>query len=370
MAIIFVNGVSAKAGGGQSILTNFLTLAGKTDSNDRYFVLTPNSQVYAAYGSDYVTIVDVSTWLKRHFMFPILQAVVIPRLINQLGCDRVLNLGDIPIPTAVRQCYLFDWPYAIYPESEAWQRMCVREWLVRKAKLFFLRLYARYPTVTVAQTQTAKDRLVKQYGMRKVTVIPNAVSLDHLGGGESHDFALPRDRVNLLCLSYYYSHKNIEIFLSLAEKIRESELPYVIITTIAETQSPKAGRFLDEVISRGLDGVIVNIGPVGMQYLPSLYAQCDGLILPTLLESFSGTYVEAMFHGKPILTSDRDFARDVCGDAAYYFDPLNSESVLSAIKAMTLDPTLRAQKIRDAAQRVRRFPGWPDVFGELREAIG
>lgn len=370
MARIFVNGVSAKAGGGESILTNFLALASKATGDDRYFVLTPNPRKYAAYAADRVTIVDVSTWLKRHLMFPIMQVLVIPRLINRLACDRVLNLADIPLPTVVRQCYLFDWSYAIYPESEAWERMGLQERLVRKAKLFFFRLYARYPTVTVAQTQTAKDRLVKQHGMRDVTVIPNAVSLDHLGGGESHDFALARDRVNLLCLSYYYSHKNIEIFLSLAEKIRESELPYAIITTIAETQNPKARRFLDEVRSRGLDGVIVNIGPVGMQYVPSLYAQCDGLILPTLLESFSGTYVEAMFHEKPILTSDRDFARDVCGDDAYYFDPLNPESVLSAIKAMLLDPALRAQKTRDAARRVRRFPGWSDVFKELREAIG
>ena len=51
------------------------------------------------------------------------------------------------------------------------------------------------------------------------------------------------------------------------------------------------------------------------------------MILPTLLESFSATYIEAMFHGKTILTSDLDFARDVCGEAAFYFDPLNPQSI-------------------------------------------
>ena len=31
--------------------------------------------------------------------------------------------------------------------------------------------------------------------------------------------------------------------------------------------------------------------------------------MPTLLESFSGTYVESMYFEKPILTSDLDFAK-------------------------------------------------------------
>ena len=34
--------------------------------------------------------------------------------------------------------------------------------------------------------------------------------------------------------------------------------------------------------------------------------------LPSLLESYSGAYVEAMSFGVPIVTSDRDFAREVC----------------------------------------------------------
>ena len=34
-----------------------------------------------------------------------------------------------------------------------------------------------------------------------------------------------------------------------------------------------------------------------------------------------------MQFGLPILTSDRDFARHICQDAALYFDPLDADSV-------------------------------------------
>ena len=68
-----------------------------------------------------------------------------------------------------------------------------------------------------------------------------------------------------------------------------------------------------------------------MEHVPILYKQVDGMIMPTLLESFSATYIDSMALGVPIFTSDRDFARDVCGDAAWYFDPLNAESIFEVI---------------------------------------
>lgn len=57
----------------------------------------------------------------------------------------------------------------------------------------------------------------------------------------------------------------------------------------------------------------------------------DALLMPSLLESFSGTYLEAMHFGLPILTSDLDFAREVCHDAALYFDPWDTASIRDAI---------------------------------------
>lgn len=365
-----MNGISAKTGGGVSILTNFLSIAMREKGDDEYLVLTPTASTYSRYSSSTVTIVDVPNRYKHSFMFPILQAVVIPKLIQKLACDRVLNLADVPIPTSVHQCYLFDWPYAIYPESQAWKRMRLKDWLVRKAKLLFLRHYARYPSVTVAQTQTARNRLVQQFKLPKVIVIPNAVSLDHVNVGDTKDFAFCTNRIKFLCLSYYYTHKNLEVFLSLGEKIKQQALPYLIVTTIGENDNVGARKFLRAVRSLDLGDVILNIGPVSMTDVPSLYSQCDALLLPTLLESFSGTYVEAMFHRRPILTSDFDFARDICEDDAYYFNPLNPDSILDAMKQMLADPEASRIRTSRAAQRVKQMPGWGEVFRMLRKALG
>ena len=98
--------------------------------------------------------------------------------------------------------------------------------------------------------------------------------------------------------------------------------------TLASEQHFKAARILQTLKKERLDEVVINVGPVRMSNVPSLYNQCDGLLMPTLLESFSGTYVEAMYHRKTILTSRLDFAEDVCGAAAFYFNPLDENSIL------------------------------------------
>ena len=41
--------------------------------------------------------------------------------------------------------------------------------------------------------------------------------------------------------------------------------------------------------------------------------------------------------GVPIITSDLDFARDVCGDAAYYFNPDDDEQAANALAKIILN---------------------------------
>ncbi len=75
------------------------------------------------------------------------------------------------------------------------------------------------------------------------------------------------------------------------------------------------------------------------------YLACNALLLPTLLESFSGTYLEAMHFGRPILTSNLDFARDVCDDAALYFDPWDPVAIKDAILKLKDDASLQTELV-------------------------
>ena len=115
---------------------------------------------------------------------------------------------------------------------------------------------------------------------------------------------------------------------------------------------------------------VLNVGPVCQSLLGAYYRGCDALFLPTLLESFTGTYVEAMYFGVPILTSDLDFARHVCGDAAIYFNPWDPGSIKDAILRLRSDSDLRRELVNRGRERLRaEFKSWDEIAADAIGAL-
>jgi|GEM_PF-703771 len=368
MATIFVNGANSKIGGGRSILTNFLKLLKNHKTNHKFIVMTPDLDGFREFACDHIELLPPSLMARRGLCVPIWNQLILPRLLHKLKVDVLFNLADMVVPSAVPQVYLFDWPYAVYPDADIWERMPRRERVYRSVKLLFFKKYLRFSKYVIAQTETMRRRLTSLYGISDVSLVGNAVSLDHYESNPAL-FDLPSAKYKLLYLTRYYPHKNIEVFLSLAELIRARNLPFVLVTTLERSESSGAAAFLLEVERRKLCSIIVNLGAITMDKVPSLFAGCDGLLMPTLMESFSGTYVEAMFHKKVIFTSDLDFARDVCRDAAVYFDPMSAEDILERIVSTFESSDLMKEKANLGAKRLEEMPSWPQVFAAYMQMI-
>jgi len=372
---IFVNAVSLRTAGGLSVGLNFLQAFGESSFDHELHAFVPGDCGYERIRDERIKIHVVP---RKYDIGPLKFALVSRWLLRQIRDvvpDVVFSMGNIALPTRVPQLLLLQWAYAIYPESPVWRRMGWRSYLERRARLHMFRTRLRFATAVAVQTETARMRMRRLYGERWVEVVPNAVTLPALGGSDRLD-VVPHDpaaRWTLLCLTRYYPHKNLEILLPVARMLKERAAGVRVLLTLAADQHPGARRLLREIDRQGIGDVLVNIGPVPMASIPSLYAQVDGLLLPTLLESFSGTYVEAMHFGVPIFTSDRDFARDVCGDAAVYFDPESPESICESVtSALSNGALVESLKARGRA-RVAGFPDWAQVCGmyvSLLERIG
>ena len=364
MANILINGVSAKSGGGRSILTNFLASLKSKGSEHEYFVIVPSTHGYSQFSSN-VTIIPmgVLSWLV---FLPFVNALILPYLLKKHNIDIVFNVSDVPIPTSKFQVFLFDWPYAAYPDSKAWGLLDFKGRVVRKSKLFLFKKYLPYVNKMIAQNRAIQERLEFWYGIENISIVPNAVSTDNLNNDSQFDFDLT-EGFKLLCLTCYYPHKNLEVFIPLAKLIRDNNLDIKIILTISKDQGKKAEHLLNEIKNNSLSDIIINLGPVSMERVPSLYKQIDGLLLPTLLESFSGTYVEAMYHKKPIYTSNLDFATCVCQDSAYYFDPYNPSDILEKILASRKDLKELHKKTEVGYSIMENLPGWNQTFTMFEE---
>ncbi len=366
---ILLNALNSKTGGGKSILTNYLTLLSEDSPEFDYLILTPDASQYIKYENKYVSIIDIHPLFKLNVATPFLYLFVYPRLIKRLKIDTILNLGDIVIPTVVPQLYLFDWPYAVYPESVVWQRMDRKSLLTRRIKLVLFRRYLKYATIIAAQTGTMKQKLHDIYKAKNVVIVPNAVSLDHFKENKTHNWNLDKNKFKFLYLTHYYPHKNIEILIDVAREIKSLKLPYQIILTIEQEQHKNCNSILKTIENEDLHPALLNLGSISMKLVPTLYEQVNALLMPTLLESFSGTYVEAMYHEKPILTSNLDFAIDVCGEAAYYFDPFSTKSILKMMDLAVSDHQLLRNKIDIGKERLNSFIGWKDAYKQVNQLL-
>lgn len=64
----------------------------------------------------------------------------------------------------------------------------------------------------------------------------------------------------------------------------------------------------------------------------------------------------------PVLTSDLDFAHEVCGDAAVYFDPWSVESIKEAIDGLRKDPQLSRRLVSEGEKRLKEmFQSWDEI---------
>lgn len=365
---IFINAVALKVAGAKSVCINFLQSLEMAGEVHEYFVFLPKGVGYETLRKkSYLKLRFIPQSITSPMFRYFVDNIYLRRQVKKIHPDVVFSMGNIALPIeGVPQLLLFHNAYAAYPASIYWKRIGWEPRLhyglmVREVKKRF-----KYATSIAVQTNCINTRLSNLFGVgAKIKVIPNAVSLNALKTNENSSYSTRRDKAGIrgfkfLCLSRYYEHKNLEVFIPLAALIKEKKLDYKITVTIEENQHRKAARFLRKIKSLNLTDVIENIGPVKMIDVPSVYLDADALILPTLLESFSGTYIESAYYHRPVFTSDIDFAHEICGTSAIYFDPLDPSDILLKMRKIE-DSFLMKDLVRGASENLKKFPDWPSV---------
>lgn len=368
MSNIIINGLNSNSAGGKSVLTNFLYSLKHKPTNDNFIVLLTRREYEAELGDlpSNIKLVFVSSlfitpgliFFTYFFLFRFLEV--------KFNADKVLSFGDLVPICKCKLIYYFDWAYAVYPEHEIWNHMSFKSKLTRKVKMFQIQRFLPRATATIAQTKVIKKRLEHLLSIKNVKVINNAVNRNIVG--DYNDFHFPSG-VKFLYLTRYYPHKNIDILLDVANLIKKKGVNFKIILTISAEQHINAKCFLNKVKEKALDNIIVNIGEVEHRHISALYDQVDYLLMPSTLESFSGSYVEALQSNTPILTSNLDFAHEVCGNAAFYFDEKKPTSIFETMVLSVSNINQLEEKIQEGARLFMKMDDWQDCSKKILDVI-
>lgn len=108
------------------------------------------------------------------------------------------------------------------------------------------------------------------------------------------------------------------------------------------------------------------LGYVSDMELSWLFQNCFALVYPSLFEGFGMPVLEALGFGSPVLCSQTSSLPEVGGDAAIYFDPLESESIAQAMIGL-LRGDLSRERLKEAARRQAKEFSWTRSAARVRE---
>lgn len=370
--VFVINALPLRAGGGLTVGLNVISQLSEVAPRDRFYVLAPKGVGYEELQAANVSIYTVD-WANLGTLGQLRYLNLhIPRLAKSLDASGLFTMGNMAtVTTSLPQLLLFHKAHFVYPEL--WPVLFSS--IGSRQRFLLERAYFRMGlnrSLVVTQTEVMRERLIAQYGIdsSRVVVVPNAVDQARyasMPGRQAQTMASADSPYRCFYLSKYYEHKNFEILPRVVERLRALGVEdTTFVTTLSERDYKKA--FHDNDSSpdayAGHPGIL-NIGEVPFDQIGHCFHQSWALVMPTLLESFSGTYIEAMRYGCPILTSDRDFARAVCGDAALYFEPTDPDDIAKAIVKLRVEPGLREDLIEKGRRRLQQItPGWAEVTGK------
>ena len=111
------------------------------------------------------------------------------------------------------------------------------------------------------------------------------------------------------------------------------------------------------------------LGRVSDEELLRLYNQASCFIFPSVYEGFGIPPIEAMCCGCPVLASDIPVIREVCGDAALYFNPNSAQDIQQTIQRFLTDDTgMRTSLIEKGHQNKDKF-SWTKTAQSVTQLV-
>lgn len=193
-----------------------------------------------------------------------------------------------------------------------------------------------------------------QYDLNRSAVVPNIVNSAvaeeryHRHLTEDLRSYVGDDVVLFAYPARGYAHKNHDFLPLLREELFKLDIKAKFVLTLSDAEWNLSSEKLREAS--------INVGPQTIHHIADLNLQCDAVIFPSLLESYSVTPLEALITNGLLFAADRSFVREVAGEAACYFDPLQASTAAITIARVLKSPSLMSRYRAAASEMSSKLP--------------
>jgi glycosyltransferase involved in cell wall biosynthesis len=230
----------------------------------------------------------------------------------------------------------------------------------RWRELWYRTLCRQAAMVAVASAWTKND-VQRHYRLPsgKVRVVPLAPPTAEYGEPTEAETVEVAARLSLpgsylLYPAQTWPHKNHIALVNVLADLRHRE--GLIIPLVAPgRQNEFFPAIAQHIRAMGIEDQVLWPGFVAPRDLQVLYRKARGVVIPSKFEAASGPLWEAFLAGIPVACSNVTSLPAQAGDAALIFDPDQPEQILSAVRRLWVDDSLRAKLMVAGKQRVSAF---------------
>jgi glycosyltransferase involved in cell wall biosynthesis len=175
---------------------------------------------------------------------------------------------------------------------------------------------------------------------------------------DAYDRLRLRDRTYFVTLGSLTANKNLALAVEASKR-----LPNVLLVVIGSAD--------ERVFASDLHGPrsdrLVFAGRIDDANVRGLLSNAAALLFPSFYEGFGFPPLEAMASGCPVIASDIAPVRELCGDAAFYFDPHSVEQLSAAMHTILNETAAgRHERVRRGIDRAGIF-SWDDSARQLAD---
>ncbi len=165
--------------------------------------------------------------------------------------------------------------------------------------------------------------------------------------------------LRVLMVSAYYPHKQPGLVAEVVRLLNDHGLDahFTITMDLSDVDDTPGGAKDSFLLRQGLErGQVTLLGRVEYGELPKLYHSHDVFVTASLSETFGHPLVEAMAAGIPVVAADTPVHREVCKEAALYYEPYTPLPLVETLRALDQSARERADLIeRGFSQSIEEY---------------
>ncbi len=238
----------------------------------------------------------------------------------------------------------------------------IRTWLYCKNQVRLMKKAHFF----ITQTETTKQGILRITGLPEnhVCVVNNVLPsvFKHMDNTP----IVEDDFINIACVGNPVPHKNFDILPDVLIELKRLGIENVRFHTTIPFDHPLNNKLKKHLNELGMMKNWKNYGRISQKELGAMYQHCQLCYLPTLLEVFSASTVEAMYFNLPIVATNFSFNTEVLADSSLYYEPKNAKAAAQQLAKLIADKALQEEMKEKMKIQLAKYGDYDKHFNAIK----